>query len=133
MKEEESKKKLSQLDHVNNLVRAAVKLQNQVNSGTHQEALNILATSKERASHEVQAKEGREQAGHILTQLASLIDMVDPSLKMQKMVGKNKASLVKDLTGLPTTSAHYTNCIEQVCDDLLETADKQIDLIKNKG
>lgn len=56
MKEEESKKKLSQLDHVNNLVRAAVKFQNQVNSGTHQEALNILATSKERASHEVQAK-----------------------------------------------------------------------------
>ena len=68
-----------------------------------------------------------------MTQLASLIDMVDPSLKMQKMIGKNKASLVKDLTGLPTTSAHYTNCIEQVCDDLLETADKQIDLIKNKG
>ena len=124
MKEEESKKKLSQLDHVNNLVRAAVKLQNQVNSGTYQEALNILATSKERANQEVQAKEGREQAGHILKQLASLIDMVDPSLKMLKMVGKNKASLVKDLTGLQTTSAHYTKCIEQVCDDLLETADK---------
>ena len=82
MKEEESKNKLSQLDHVNNLVRAAVKLQNQVNSGTHQESLNILATGKERKSHETQAKEGREQAGHILTQLASLIDMVDPSLKM---------------------------------------------------
>ena len=68
-----------------------------------------------------------------MTQLASLIDMVDPSLKMQKMIGKNKASLVKDLTGPQTTSAHYTNCIEQVCDDLLETADKQIDMIKNKG
>ena len=83
-----------------------------------------MATGKERESHETKAKEGRKRAGQILTKLASLIDMVDPSIKMKKMVGKNKASLVKDLTGLPSTSAHYTTCIEEVCDDLLETADK---------
>ena len=59
--------------------------------------------------------------------------MVDPSLKMQKMAGKNKASLVTDLTGMPTASDHYADFIEQVCDDLLETSDKQIDLIKQKG
>ena len=121
---EEESKKFTQLDHVNALVRAAVKLQTQVNTGTHQETVNILASSKDRESHEVKAKEGRKQARHILTQLASLIDMVDPSLKMQKMAGKNTASLVKDLTGLPNASAHYADCIEQVCDDLLETSDK---------
>ena len=69
---------MTQLDHVNTLVRAAVKLQTHVNSGTHQEALNILASGKERESHEAQTKEGRKRAGHILTQLASLIDIVDP-------------------------------------------------------
>ena len=52
---------------------------------------------------------------------------------MQKKVTKNKSSLVKDLTGVPATSVHYQACIEQVCDDLLENADKQIDKIKSIG
>ena len=130
---EEESKKLTQLDHVNALVRAAVKLQTQINTGSHNETINILATSKDKESHAEEAKKGRKQASHILTQLASLIDLVDPSLKMQKMAGKGRASLVKDLTGLPNASDHYADCIEQVCDDLLETSDKQIDLIKQKG
>ena len=41
-----------------------------------------------------------------------------------------KAGMLKDLCGMQSASTHYQPCIEQVCDDLLETADKQIDLIK---
>lgn len=39
--------------------------------------------------------------------------------------------MLKDLCGMPNASTHYQGCIEQVCDDLLETADKQIDNIKH--
>ena len=55
--------------------------------------------------------------------------MIDPSVKLGRKVAKNKASLLKDLTGLPSASNHYSDCVEQVCDDLLEMADKQIDLV----
>ena len=69
-----------------------------------------------------------------MQQLASLIDMIDPTVKFKnKMTSKGKASLVKDLTGSTAMSENYSTCIEQVCDDLLETADKQIDLIKGRG
>ena len=64
-----------------------------------------------------------------MEQLARVIDLIDPSVKINKKVAKNRASLTKDLTGMPSASSHYATCIEQVCDDLLETADKQIDLI----
>jgi len=55
--------------------------------------------------------------------------MIDPSVKLGRKVHKNKAGLLKDLTGLHSASAHYAGCVEQVCDDLLEGADKSIDLV----
>lgn len=46
---------------------------------------------------------------------------------MGKKITKNKSSFLRDLTGMPSVSNNYPRCIEEVCDDLLETADKQID------
>ena len=39
-------------------------------------------------------------------------------------------ALLKDLSGAPLASEYYQQLIEQVCDDLLEDADKKIDAIK---
>ena len=94
---------------------------------SNQESISVLATAKEKEAHDAKVKEGRKQAGNILGQLATLIDMIDPTVKLQRKVTKNKSSLVRDLTGLTSASAHYQTCIEQVCDDLLENADKKID------
>ena len=123
-----------QLQQVNAIVQAAVKLQNKANAAVTSESLDITASTKERDAHVLKVKEGRKQAGEIMQQLASLIDMIDPTVKFKnKMTSKGKASLVKDLTGSTAMSENYSTCIEQVCDDLLETADKQIDLIKGRG
>jgi len=64
-----------------------------------------------------------------MEQLSLLVDIIDPSARFGKKVAKNKASLLKDLTGMPSTSSYYQGCVEKVCDDLLETADKHIDEI----
>ena len=74
-------------------------------------------------------KEGKKQAGDIMEQLSVLVDMIDPSARFGKKVAKNKASLLKDLTGSASASTYYQGCIEKVCDDLLEVADKHIDQV----
>ena len=94
--------------------------------------MNILASSKEKETHENASKTARAQAIDIMEQFSTLIDMVDPAVKLRSKGSKNKSSLLRDLTGMPSASMHYTTCVEQVCDDLLETADKQIDQIKNR-
>lgn len=69
-------------------------------------------------------KLARDQAGDILEQLSRVIDLIDPTVKMNKKVAKSKASLLQDLTGKASASRNYAGCIEQVCDDLLENADR---------
>ena len=61
--------------------------------------------------------------------LCELIDFIEPSVKASE---KHSQSLLKDLSGSQLTSSHYVTLIEQVCDDLLEHADKQIDFVKSK-
>jgi hypothetical protein len=56
-----------------------------------------------------------------------VIEFADPSTKASGKVGK---ALLKDLSGAPLASEYYQQLIEQVCDDLLEDADKKIDAIK---
>ena len=53
-----------------------------------------------------------------------MIDFVDPTLKAST---KNSLALLKDLSSANTASTNYETLIEQVCDDLLEHADKKID------
>ena len=106
-------------------------MQTQANQSSHQESIGLLASASEREAYEQKTKEGKRKAGQILEQLASLIDLIDPSVKLGKKVNKNKASLLKDLTGQAGASDHYQACVEQVCDDLLETSDKKIDEIKS--
>ena len=106
-------------------MQAAVKLQTAANQAqVSDKGVSILATGDQRDSQEKQVKEGKRQAAQILDSLAALVDMVDPSIKLGKKVTKNKVSLLRDLTGLPSASAHYAGSVEQVCDDLLEMADK---------
>lgn len=109
---EETKKAPTQLGKVEALLQAALKLQKEANSSSHSEAINLLASAKEREEHLDKSKEGRRQASEILEQLASLIDLIDPAAKLQAKVVKNKASLLKDLTGLPSASAHYQASVE---------------------
>ena len=120
----------SQLNQVDRLVKAALKLQTTANkSSVSEKGVSILASADEREAQEKQAFYGKHHAGQILDSLAALVDMIEPSVKLGRKVAKNKSSLLKDLTGLPSASAHYSDCVEQVCDDLLEMADKQIDLV----
>ena len=58
-----------------------------------------------------------------------MIDFVDPSVKASL---KDSVALLKDLSSSNTTSTNYEPLIEQVCDDLLESADKSIDQLKFK-
>jgi len=53
---EETKKAPTQLEKVEALLQAALKLQKEANSGGHSEAINLLANSKERESHEDKTK-----------------------------------------------------------------------------
>jgi len=41
-------------------------------------------------------------------------------------------NLLSDLTGLHAQSKNYEDMVERVCDDLLENADKQIDLLRQE-
>ena len=93
-------------------MKAALKLQKETNAGTQSETINLLASSKDKEKHEVKAKENRQQASEVLGQLGSLIDMIEPRVKLQKKVEKNGAGMLKDLCGMTNASAHYQTCIE---------------------
>ena len=57
--------------------------------------------------------------------------------KLNRIKQKPLNSILKELVGgdagLSQPSEAYTELVEKVCDDLLEAADKQIDLLKNQG
>ena len=48
---EETKKAPTQLGKVEALLQAALKLQKEANSSSHSEAINLLASAKEREEH----------------------------------------------------------------------------------
>ena len=120
---------MSKLDKINELVQSAVALQRGSNDVNQNDTISLLSSQKDRDSQEKEMRAGVKQSQEILKSLCKMIDFVDPSVKASSKVS---AALLKDLSSSNTTSANYEPLIEQVCDDLLESADKTIDQLKFK-
>ena len=64
----------------------------------------MLASSQEKSDYDAKLKQGKHHAVELLGQLASLIDMIDPSVRLGRKVNKNKTAILKDLTGSQSAS-----------------------------
>ena len=120
---------MSKLDKINELVSSAVALQRGSNDVNQNDTISLLSSQKDRDSQEKEMRAGVKMSTEILKSLCKMIDFVDPSVKASSKVS---AALLKDLSSSNTTSTNYEPLVEQVCDDLLESADKTIDQLKFK-
>eukprot|EP00347_Sterkiella_histriomuscorum_P018705 403344491 len=101
---------------------------------TEQDADLTKVKSADQIDDDQNQKQVKKRAQKVLTQLYSLISYVQPEKisQISKLKQKNQNTIISDLAGSHLQSQHYEDLVVNVCDDLIENVNKQIDLIKQE-